>query len=870
MRYILLSVVWLLAAIISYSQEIQTLPADPAISSGTLPNGMTYYIARNPLYKGMADFALVQRTGARTVEGVERSRIVEISQQALSLYPRLQAPTVQDFFARHGVVAGRNGYVEVTDDATIFRFRNVFIAETPTMMDSTLLVMLGIADRCSDTEDEFLKNWYAPSDQAIIVAGDVDAGKISEKLKMLSYMTPASPSEPRQDYIWKEDGVNVCIDYNGLRELVSVSASWKLPRTPRESMNTVQPVIYERFMTEMGIVARERIINILKARKIPFADVSYEYENSVASLGDEKFRVSLSVSPDHMMDAISVLASVMSGIDAADVRADELKRADRIYLERMRKSAVQRLDNADYVDMCVAAFMYNASLATQENILNFHTSKVLDDSSEVSLFNSVVSASIDPSRNLVIGCSGKVPQVSADEIAGAFDAAWKNASEYDRPDFLREPHLWEMGEKVKIKSSKKEHMSDGTVWTLSNGFRVIFKKMPTDDIVYYSLAMNGGYVSLPDIQTGDGAYISDYLDFCTIGGVDADTFRDALRLHGMTMEFKVNMSNVTMKGMVPDDGLEYLVRALLTVMNDRAVDEDAFAAYRAGEPLRLEMDKGTVRERMAAVDSIICPDYRYTSYRAAGRLSGSLAERADAYIDNLASKMNDAVLVLAGDIDETLLKKVLVMYADGFKTREHAFIRPSVSYQPISGEVMYTLDGESNSVDIVMSAPIAMTSDNYYAAVMASMALRKSLVQAVSGTGMTLDLVHDFCKYPQERFNIKVSLTEASVEGFAPGSARDEPMEAMSAVSRRLKTLDSMEISEDELSSYKSLMKKIMSISKGEPEYWLRAIPMRYLDGKDLTTGCDARIDAVTTDRIKSLLKSLAEGARVEYIISKK
>jgi hypothetical protein len=57
---------------------------------------------------------------------------------------------------------------------------------------------------------------------------------------------------------------------------------------------------------------------------------------------------------------------------------------------------------------------------------------------------------------------------------------------------------------------------------------------------------------------------------------------------------------------------------------------------------------------------------------------------------------------------------------------------------------------------------------------------------------------------------------------------------------------------------------------KKTPEYWLQRISMRYLDGKDFTTGCDAKIDAVTAEKVKTLLSSLVDGSKVEYIISKK
>ena len=43
---------------------------------------------------------------------------------------------------------------------------------------------------------------------------------------------------------------------------------------------------------------------------------------------------------------------------------------------------------------------------------------------------------------------------------------------------------------------------------------------------------------------------------------------------------------------------------------------------------------------------------------------------------------------------------------------------------------------------------------------------------------------------------------------------------------------------------------------------------MRYLEGKDLVSGYEAKIDAVTVDDVKSMLGALSRGTRVEYIIN--
>jgi hypothetical protein len=169
-----------------------------------------------------------------------------------------------------------------------------------------------------------------------------------------------------------------------------------------------------------------------------------------------------------------------------------------------------------------------------------------------------------------------------------------------------------------------------------------------------------------------------------------------------------------------------------------------------------------------------------------------------------------------------------------------------------------------------MSTPMALTSENYYVAAMASIALRKKLSRVVSDAGMWLRLKYDCRKYPHERFSVMISLGESSEEGFAPGTVRRDPELALKTVRDALEDPRLLNITEEDLESWKTLLKQYMEDRKNSPEYWLRAISMRYLDRKDFTTSCDVRIDAVTADKIQELLISLAKGSRVEYIINRK
>lgn len=871
---ILLTFLALLTTLAVPAQELPLLPSDPAVSQGILPNGAAYYIVTNSSTKGMADFALVQKTGTLT-DSLDAGRAVRTAKDALARLPRLNGSSPQEFLTSHGVTPGKDGFVKVSENATVFLFDNVMLSQNAAVLDSTLLVLLDIMDRANCAEDDFIRRWYAPADQAVIVAGDVDAGSVAEKLKYMSFMIPARCSLPREQYSWQDrDTALFVTSRDSVRNIATISASWRSARTPREYMNTVQPAIYDMFVGELGAMAVARIKERLRSADIPVADVWYDHMDSVESLADEHFTVNVSVAPEHASAAAAALASAMASLEAGNAGAGEFREARRGYLDAMTLEDRRPLRrNSDYVDRCVSAFLYNATLASQKEKLAFHTSRDLADTTELRLFDGIVSALLDGAKNLTIDyVRGRFQNDSVD-VKAVFDSTWR-ADNVPLPetvsDTVKTPLLPGPGPKVKLRMTKTEPMSGGQMWTFSNGFKVIYRKMSSYDNIYYSLVLNSGYSSIRDLEDGEGAYVSDYLSLCRIGGLDGLEFSHFLGAEGITMKSEVELSGTKISGYAPEDKAELLVRLLLAVMNGREHDEEAFDYYVRTENLRHEYVKGSVEERIAAIDSIMCPDYIYSSRKASGKLSSALGKKADGLYSRLAGKTNDGVLVLVGDVDEVMLKKLLTTYVGGFVTTDRAFARPSVRYQPVSGWSTYTFEGDVNSVDIAMSSPLTLSADNRMAAVVASMMLKQSLSEAIVGTGMYLRLSYDFGVYPQERFNVMISLNEAYKDGFSSDTELSGPIAALEVLREALSDLANTPVPQSDMDAFKTMLKERLALEMNDPQYWTEAIADRFINGKDFTTGYKERIDAVTVDKVKAILTSLNEGCKIEYIIRKK
>lgn len=870
LRQIFALVPAILLSIIMPAQDIPTLPSDPSVTGGVLPNGMKYYLVANRSVKGQADFALVQNTGKGTVPGDSTSP-VEIARDALASCFGSLPSSLQDYMMSHGAVPGRYGFVKVSDEATVFRFEGMEIS-SGAVLDSTLMVIMNLADRCNRKENEFLRDWYVSADQAVVISGDIDSRTVAEKLRLMSLMVPAGTSKARPQYEWKErPSASVIAVETPESSLSEVSATWYSRRTPREYMNTVQPEVFAMMMELLGDISCGRISDELERRGVPYAGVRYECADGDDSSSDNSFTVKVTVAKKDSREALEVLAGVMSSLDTEGASAAEL----RLSISRFRTGLVSASrnglrTNGEYVDRCIAAFLNNSSLASAKERLDFHASRNIPDTTGVRLLNGIVSALLDKENNLELRLSGADGGMALKEV---FDSSWTASSSagHYRPsapnmhDTLSFPGY---GPKIKLKSVKKDHVSGGSLWTFSNGFKVVYRNMPSDGQVYYMLALNGGYGNVKGLSAGEGAFMSDFLDFSYVSGIRGKDFRDILMTEGITMDTKVHLSNLMISGNAPRSEMSFLMKALLALAGGCSPSEELFGYYAAKEELALEMMKDSRNARMTAIDSIMCPGYRFSGNKAPGKLSGAIVGRTAGYLADQMGKMNDGLLIIVGDIKEEVLKKVLLDYVGGFGTRDVATRSSAFRYQPISGWSTYTNKGAYNSIDVVMSARIPITAENYMSAAIAMMYLRDKLADELGDAGVRFDLSH-VCKiYPEDRLNVVITVSEADLAGFAGLDGHKSPGEVLGIIRNSLTELSS-ETDESALAGYKARLKNEISVEMNDPLYWITAIALRHLDGKDLTTDYSARIDAVTVSKVAGLFSQLEAGSKVEYVITK-
>ena len=796
----LISTIGLLMANLVPAQEIPLLPSDKSVSQGQLPNGMKYFIVENPTVKGTADFALVNRT-----------------------------------------------------DNSVLRKSDIRISFSESVMDSTLLHLMNLADEAS------------PSDQAIIVSGDVKLASVAEKIKMLSYMTPVRDTAERAIYEWKaDDKIKVVAKENKERNLATITATWRSPRTDVKLMNTIQPAISSLFTGQMGIIASDRLERCFRQAGIPATGISYRHTDSAMTPYDEQFSMTLSVAPEHLDQAVRILSFVMASVDAGTVTVQEVKRAHTRFVESIYADSFRPIkSNREFVNRAASAYLFNSSLASASQIHAFHASRQLPDDTELNLFNSIASAVLDKTNNLTIECVSS-EAVDVNKVAETFVAAWDRPSSMEWKDRVETEAFLKAAnpeKKMKMSASKKDPMSSGSVFTLENGLNVLCRPQAADKRIYFSMALNGGYGNVQKLSAGEGAYFTDYLYTCRVAGVPMRDFLAALAAKGVNMDLEVGVSSMSISGSASKYELVTVLQALTLMTSRLEQDDAALDYYLKTVPLQIETLKGTRKARVAAIESIMCSDNIWSDSKS-NEPGQDFGKRAwNFYVDQF-EKLDDGVLIVSGDIDEAELKRQLATYGHQFKTLQRASSRTSLRYQPISGVSTYTVKGNADIIDYAMSARCPLTSDNHVAAMAAAMVMRQRLSDVFEGSGWSVELKEKFTNQPDERFSVMVTLVRTDENG-------KKPMDAMSMLRATVSKMATEPLKKNQLSAYAAYLKNRMSLLCTDPSFWTEAVAGRQLHGKDIVTGYSAKCDALTSQKVLNIISSLDKSGKVEYITEK-
>ncbi len=853
----------LLLAVTVFSQaaDLPTLPPAKNINHGTLPNGITYYIVTNPSYKGMADVALVQKAGYGDESPERRGGVTVRTRSALYGLSHFSSSSPFEFLDRNAIFPSDFGFAKISSDATVYRFENISQDRHPDAVDSTLLMAFDIISCANEGMDEL----YTPDRQAIIVSGDVNPEAIRGKMDMLSMLISKKEGRSdREEAGWKSTGLKVKALHSWTRN--SVSAEYASPRTPRSEMASVLPLVTSRYADNLGIILKRRLSRALINETVPFSSIDYSYTGSGKGPGPEKVRIAVSTDRPHLKKAVEILAETLSALDSEGVSPEEYADIENelalMYNTKLGKAVIE---NSHYVDNCVSAFLYGASLASDKDELGFFSDRMMDAAASAGLFNNFLSALIDRSDNLTLSCETFTDDHTAEQLRNTFEDAWdKKGSRQSHAYGADTSSLRKASGKLKLRSENPEPLFGGKVWIFSNGLKVIYKQLPGNGFFNYSWRIKSGFSIIPDLKPGEEAYIGEMLGTFKIAGMGGDDFRQMLLSNGIGMETEVSAAEFNIHGMAMASKADLLMKALLSISGDRASDPAAFNRFMDRERMRIAEDIPVA----AKLDSMMNRGVMLSGYKSAVLPDASLPGKAMNYFDDIFSRAGDGVLIITGDIGEARLKKALLKYLGALHTEKGFSSRFRGNAAELSTEETVVSYGNKAAVGIETTAPINYTAQNFISAYIASLAAKDALLSAAAECGWNADFSSRISIFPKENLTIGIVAAKADAAGL-PASMM--PLDSADLVKDRLRaalsSLGKSGITQDALQSYKAVISNYYKSWFNDPSAVSRMLSLRYSYGKDLVSDYDKKIASVSRADVNRIITDLPKGGIAQYIV---
>ncbi|HEY1061284.1 MAG TPA: insulinase family protein [Daejeonella sp.] len=368
-----------------------TIPLDPAIRTGKLPNGFTYYIRKNiepknrvQLYlankigsimenddqRGLAHF--MEHMGFNGTKNFPKNDLVNYLQKAgvrfgadLNAYTsfdetvyQLPIPSDDPEVLKNGIQIMRDWAQDATlDPAEIDKERGVVLEEkrlgkgAQQRMQDKYLPMLFNNSRYSDrlpigTEDvlknfsaetikQFYKDWYRPDLQALIVVGDIDVDAMEQTIKA-KFSDLKNPAKPRQRTKYSISLLNKNQFIAVTDKEFPVSVAQIMIKHPESKLITTTDYRNSILRSLFNSMIGTRFADMSKQADPPFLQAGANISGFLAGL--DMYNVFVVAKPGEMERGFKAILTETERVQRFGFTQTELDRAKQSYLTNMESA----------------------------------------------------------------------------------------------------------------------------------------------------------------------------------------------------------------------------------------------------------------------------------------------------------------------------------------------------------------------------------------------------------------------------------------------------------------------------------------------------------------------------------------------------
>ncbi len=617
---------------------LDSLPTDPAIRAGTLPNGLRYLIRRNAWPENRAELRLVVNAGSMQEDDDQRGLAHFVEHMAFNGTRRFARQTLVDYIERIGMQFGAHlnagtSFDETTyqlqiptdtaavvdtaflileewahgvtfDSAEVERERGVVIEEwrlglgaDQRMFDKQLPVLLKgsryterlpIGDRGTletfprEALVRYYRDWYRPDLMGVVVVGDVNVDRI-EALIRERFSGLAGPSDPRPRIVFPvpphaEPLVSIATDAEATGSQITI-----YEKTPPARTVTVGDLRAGLLQRIDDALLNLRLFALTKQAEPPFIGAGVGGGNFVRSADVEV--VGVSVRDGGVVEGLTAALSEVERVQRFGYTEAELARAKEEILRGFERAwdERERTPSSRYAGAYV------------DDLLSGEVSSGIDHDYALAqaLLPAITLDELNASARARRSGESQVVLVNAPESAAAAvpDAAvlLQAITAVGETELAAYEESLDLGPLIdplpasgRIVSEQSDSVSGTVTWTLSNGARVILRPtdFQADEILFRAWSPGGASLVTPDAYLNT-SLAPTLLGLGGIGRFDVVSLQKRLAGKAVSVTPFIGMTQEGLTGGGSPKDLETLLQLIhLSVTSPRA-DTAAFQGFTA-------------------------------------------------------------------------------------------------------------------------------------------------------------------------------------------------------------------------------------------------------------------------------------------------
>lgn len=722
----ILILAFLVTSIVSVAQQNPVLPTDPAVRTGKLENGLTYYIRHNKTPEKRADFYIAQNVGSMQEEDSQAGLAHFLEHMAFNGTTNFPGKTMLNYLQDKGIKFGTNINAYTSFDQTVY-----YISDVPTdnqnLLDSCLLVLhdwsnailleeeelekergvireewrtrggaqqrlwekllpvmypgskyanrmpIGSIDVINNFKPEEIRTyyhtWYRPDLQGIIIVGDINVDETEQKIKDLFAHIALDEDRAERKYYPVPDNEEpiVAIATDKEARNTQILLFHKHDPIPDELKNTQAGYIMNYITNVAGAMMNERFNEIAQKPNAPFT-FAYAYDDDyfVAKTKDA-WTVVAGSAEDKIDEALAAIVRETERVKKYGFTASEYERARANLLKNVENA----YNNRDKQKNSAYSNEYVRNFTDGEPIPGIEYEHQLLQAAAPNIPVEAISQTVQQligDKNIVIAVTGPEKEglvyPTAEELLGVLvSTRAENIEPYveevsDEPLVAIPPVPGSMVEET------KDETLNATVWKLSNGVTVVFKKTDFKDDEIRMTASGYGGTSQYAVQDPVNSKVMGQV--MTLGGVGNFSTTELPKvLAGKTASARPVIS-LTTQGFTGSSSIkdfETMLQLVYLYFTAPRSDQDAFDSFLSRIEIQL---KNLEAEPMITFqDSIIYSIYGDNPLTKRLKIDDlkkiDYARIMEMYKQSFRNP-GSFVFSFVGNIDEEAVKPVILQY----------------------------------------------------------------------------------------------------------------------------------------------------------------------------------------------------------------